>query len=68
MDTQNLQETPPPKAAKEVSYNLFNSETNQQLNKEPLTEEAARALANQLHESDAGLPLVIRSNRIFLMD
>ena len=63
-----LQETPPPKASTEITFNVFNGSTGQQLNAEPLTEEAARRLANQLHESDAGLPLVIRSNRIFLME
>ena len=63
-----LQETPPPKASKEITFNVINGKTGEQLNKEPLNEEAARALANQLHESDAGLPITIRSNRVFLME
>ena len=63
-----LQEMPPPKASKEISYNVINGNTGEQLNAEPLTEEAARALANRLHEGDAGLPLTIRSNRIFIME
>jgi hypothetical protein len=64
----NLEETPPPKLPTEISYNVFNGATGAQLNVEPLTEEAARKLANQLRESDAGLPLVIRSYRAILME
>ena len=63
-----LQETPPPKASKEITFNVVNGKTGEQLNKEPLTEEAAVALTKQLHENDAGLPLIIRSNRVFLME
>ena len=64
----NLKETPPTKASVEISFNVFNGATGQQLNSEPLTEEAARDFANKLHESDAGAPLIIRSNRAFLME
>jgi len=63
-----LQETPPPKASKEITFNIINGKTGEKYNKEPLNEEAARTLAKQLHEGDSGLPLVIRSNRIFLME
>ena len=64
----DLQETPPPKLPTEITYNVFNAATGEQLNRESLTEEAARLLASKLHESDAGTPLVIRSNRAILME
>jgi hypothetical protein len=59
---------PPTKASVEIVFNVFNGATGAKLNAEPLTEEAARALAGQLQESDAGAPLVIRSNRAILME
>ena len=64
----NLEETPPTKASVEMTYNVFNGETGAKLNTEPLTEDAARQFARKLQESDAGLPLTIRSNRTFLME
>jgi hypothetical protein len=63
-----LQETPPPKASKEITFNVINESTGEPINSEPLTEEAARTLAKQLLENDASASVVIRSNRIFLME
>ena len=62
------QETPPTKASVEIRFNVFNGATGQKLNAESLTEDEARAFASKLHESDAGAPLVIRSNRAILME
>ena len=52
----------------EIRFNVFNGATGEQLNNESLTEEEARAYASKLHESDAGAPLVVRSNRSILME
>lgn len=51
-----------------VTWNVIKGPTGEQLNKEPLTEEEARALASQLMESDASLPLIIRSNPAILQE
>jgi hypothetical protein len=64
----NLEETPPKQAPVEIRFNVLNGATGERLNSEPLTEEAARLLASKLHESDAGAPLVIRSERATLME
>ena len=60
------QEKSPPTPV-EIRFNVFNGASGQQLNSESLTEEEAHKFAAKLHESDAGAPLVIRSNRAILM-
>jgi hypothetical protein len=56
------------KLSTELTYNVINGLTGEAINKEPLTEEAAHALSKQLQESNATLPLIIRSNRAILME
>jgi hypothetical protein len=64
----NEQKTPPTKTSVEMTFNVLNGVTGQKINSEPLTEEGARTLVIKLQESDAGAPLLIRSNRTFLME
>lgn len=51
-----------------LTFNVIDGPTEKQLNKEPMTMEEAQAFTRQIHESDSGAALVIRSNRAVLQE
>jgi hypothetical protein len=63
---EKLTETPS-QAPVEITFNVIDGPSNKQLNEKPLTLEEAKNFAKQLHESDAGASLIIRSNKATIM-